>query len=201
MVATLALLLATLYIVFHVVSSSWRSVGDALGSFLSGTDNEVVGADYTPPTTARGQAEDLDALLTWNTGTRDTVAEAVQSLLACPDVPPDQLAEAKETFMEAADDRTTRLESLDALALDELADGDGLERALREAWGASAEADRAYARLADEASCDQALTASPHWAEAEEANERATAAKTEFVEAWSPIAEEYDLTVLSWDDV
>ncbi|TDC69171.1 hypothetical protein [Streptomyces hainanensis] len=197
----LAVICVVLYLVLQTFSAVWNGVGDAVESFLSGPEDEVQGVEYTPPTTARAQARDLDALLTYNSGTRGDVSEAVQELLTCPGVTPDRLAAAEDTFTTAAEDRMAHLESLDMLALDELPDGETLERDLREAWNASADADRAYALLADETWCDQDLTASPHWEDAGVANERATTAKRAFIEAWNPIAEQYDLTVLAWDDV
>jgi hypothetical protein len=182
------------------VSSAWHSIGDTR-SRHSDPASDTSDAQRAPPTTARGQARALDGLLEQNSGTRSAVADAVQELLACPDVSRPRLSEAAETFTEAAEDRMTQLELLDELGFGMLPDGATLQRDLRESWRASADADRAYAQLADEAWCARGPTISRYWQEAGEANERATEAKRAFVGAWNPIAEQYDLSVLSWDEV
>lgn len=183
----------------------WRGLGDS-GSDGGGSAVEPGGGTGTgasTPTTsarqerARDQAEGLDKLLTDNSGHRSGVADAVQSLLRCTG-----LRDAESVFGEAAEARATLVERLDALDLDRLPTG--LAGDLRTAWRSSEDADRAYARLADDASgscSSDSIVSSADWREAAEANKRATAAKKDFVAGWNPVAGEYGLTTLAWTDL
>lgn len=147
-----------------------------------------------------GQLRALGNLLERNEGNRSDVGEAVSRMTACPGR--FGLRVAKKVFEDAAAERDELVQDLEDLGPDLLSDS--MTGDLRSGWQASADADRAYAKLAEEVmdGCtSEGVTSSSYWLEAAGASERATRAKKDFVAAWNPSAEQHGLTTMSWDEV
>ncbi|MFE4453564.1 hypothetical protein [Streptomyces sp. NPDC056796] len=146
------------------------------------------------------QALALSTLLDRNEGNRSDVGRAVNRMTGCPGR--SGLREAKEVFDGAAAEREELVRDLEALGPDLLPDS--MTGDLRSGWQASADADRAYALLAEAVMDDCTSTAvmsSSHWRDASRASTRATRAKKDFVSAWNPLAERHGLATMSWDEV
>ncbi|MEU2234270.1 hypothetical protein [Streptomyces vietnamensis] len=158
------------------------------------------GSGSSAPDTEEEQARALNALLERNSGNRGSVGEAVSRMTTCPGRT--ALLEAKGVFEAAATARVELLRDLEALDPDRLPSS--MTENLTAGWKASAEADRAYARLAEEMSSGctpEAVTSSSQWQKASDASTRATRAKKDFVSDWNPVAEEHGLSTMSWDEV
>ncbi|WP_139131400.1 hypothetical protein [Streptomyces griseus] len=180
-----------------------REFGEGSGSTGTGSYGQDVGPDgsaSSAPRTEEAQVRALGGLLERNEGNRSDVGAAVRRLTTCPGR--SGLREAEGVFQDAATEREELVRDLEALDADLLPDS--LTGSLRSGWRASAEADRAYARLAGEvmSGCTpEAVQASVHWRDASRANTRATRAKQDFVGAWNPVAEGYGLSAMAWDEV
>ncbi|MBT2394217.1 hypothetical protein J7E87_33625 [Streptomyces sp. ISL-1] len=178
-------------------------IGVALGSKLldnargeDGSEDPGSGATQT----REEQAQTLESLLTENDGNRGSVSESVVRVMGCPGG--SELEAAKGVFDDAAGNRDRLVGALEEAGLDQLPDG--LTADLLAGWKSSAEADRAYSRLATDMAdgCTTSrVTSADAWADADRANVQATRAKKDFVAAWNPLAEEYGLRTLSWDEV
>ncbi|MFE7601011.1 hypothetical protein [Streptomyces sp. NPDC057494] len=177
-------------------SSSSRPLEQDSSSDGSGTD------DAGSPTADSQveQARSLSDLLERNKGNRGSVGDAVRQMTTCPG--DSDLVAAKKVFEDAASAREELLKDLGELESDLLPAS--LTSDLESGWQASAAADRAYARLAEEmrdGCTPEAVLASSHWEEASGANTRATQAKKDFVTAWNAMATEHGLGKVSWDEV
>jgi hypothetical protein len=128
-------------------------------------------------------AKRLDALLTSSVAGRKHLLTAIDSALAC------DKSEAITEMKAASSARKaliTKAGSTDLAALPDL------KSALLAFLRASYAADQAYLRWAQSAGgCPSTKAAS--FGAVESANTRARATKTEFLEAWTPVAERYDL--------
>ncbi|GGT34363.1 hypothetical protein [Streptomyces purpureus] len=156
--------------------------------------------DSATPGSVEGQARALEGLLKRNEGNRGSVVEAVRLMTSCPG--DSRLREAKRALREAAEERDALVRDLSALDVSLLPSS--TTSSLRVGWEASADADRAYARVAEElrSGCSaEALRSSTPWQEAAEASGRATAAKKEFVADWNPLARKYGLTTMTEGEV
>ncbi|MGW8888879.1 hypothetical protein [Streptomyces sp. NPDC055749] len=177
-------------------TSSERTSGGTAGDSSTADGSESASAEGD----REAQANALDSLVRENDGNRGSVAAAVTVLTNCPGS--GELASAKDVFDEAGDERDRLVRELEALSVDELPSG--VTSDLRAGWEASAAADRAYARLAADMAdgCTrEQVTSSSDWDEATEQNTLATTAKKDFVAGWNPVAEEYGLRTLAWDEV
>ncbi|ALO09380.1 Serine/threonine protein kinase [Streptomyces venezuelae] len=169
-------------------------------SASSGQGTEADGSGSSAPDSEEAQARALNGLLDRNKGTRGSVGEAVSQMTACPGR--SGLLEAKRVFENAASARDELLRDLEALDPGLLPAS--MRKSLESGWQASAAADRAYARLAEEmlSGCTpRAVTSSSQWQKASDASTRATRAKKDFVSDWNPMAKEHGLTTMSWDEV
>ncbi|MER5884622.1 hypothetical protein ABT160_12395 [Streptomyces sp. NPDC001941] len=167
------------------------AVVDNAGSGAADPSSPSSGASggSSAPAGREAQARSVSGLLARNQGNRGSVGSAVTALEQCRDV-----SSARRTLVAAAESREALLRDLDGLSLGELPGT--VKDSLAAGWKASAEADRAYAAVAEEVSGDcssDAVTSSSHWDDAMAANTRATDAKKEFVAGWTPIAGEYGL--------
>ncbi|MFE4801907.1 hypothetical protein ACFRFL_45015 [Streptomyces sp. NPDC056708] len=172
-------------------SGSSGQSGQGIGSNSSGSSAQ---------NSEEGQARSLNGLLQRNKGNRGGVGEAVRRMTACPGR--SGLQKAKGVFEDAATERDELVQDLEALDRDLLPTS--MTKSLESSWQASADADRAYARLAGEmmSGCTpKAVLSSSQWQEASHANTQATRAKKDFVSAWNPMAEEHGLTTMSWDEL
>lgn len=146
------------------------------------------------------QATALDALVRENDGNRGGVASAVGKLMKCPGS--GEREAVVRVFDEAAEERDRLVRELGELSVDELPSR--VTEDLRSGWEASAAADRSYSGLTSGLGGDctgEQVTSSAAWGEAGEHNARATRAKKDFVAGWNPVAEEYGLRTLAWDQV
>lgn len=179
------------------------AAGIGVGALLANGapwDDGAGGSSSEAPDTREGQAKKLESLLWENDGTRGSVAKSVESVMGCPG--DSELQAAKGVFDEAAANRDRLVDAVEGVGLDQLPDG--LTADLLAGWESSADADRAYSRLTTDMAdgCTTSrVTSSDAWADADRANVQATRAKKDFVEAWNPLAEEYGLRTLSWDEV
>ncbi|MEU0403797.1 hypothetical protein ABZ318_26910 [Streptomyces sp. NPDC006197] len=197
-VAIVLLVLALVYgpDLYEKIEEGARSGSSGSSGQGSGSD----GSGSAAPDTEEGQARALNDLLERNKGNRGSVGEAVRRMTTCPGR--SGLLEAKEVFEEAASARDGLLRDLEALDADLLPAS--MTSDLESGWQASAAADRAYARLAEEmtSGCTpEAVLASSQWQEASGASTRATRAKKDFVSGWNAMAEEHGLATMSWDEV
>ncbi|MFI1397455.1 hypothetical protein [Streptomyces sp. NPDC020681] len=189
------------FVLLIVAGLAFRDkVDEAMTAIQEWATSQDSGSSSSAPQTREEQAQKLESLLTDNHGTRGSVSQSVSTVMGCPGG--SKLSAAKVVFDDAADNRDRLVGVLEESELDQLPDG--LTADLRAGWESSAEADRAYSRLADDMAdgCTTSrVTSSQAWADAERANVAATRAKQDFVGAWNPLAEEYGLQTLSWDEV
>ncbi|MCF6525934.1 hypothetical protein [Streptomyces sp. JJ36] len=142
---------------------------------------------------AESQARKLNALLESSNNSRTSVIRAVQNIKQCK-----KLGDAAADLRAAAKQRTglvTRLSELDTGALPDSAE---LNSALTEAWKASARADNAYARWADQVAgrkgCHKGTPRSTgQQAAGNRASGEATRAKKRAAGLWNPTARKYGL--------
>ncbi|MFE7509812.1 hypothetical protein ACFU8I_01015 [Streptomyces sp. NPDC057540] len=163
-----------------------------------GSPSDDAGASTTDSQVEQARA--LSDLLERNKGNRSSVGDAVRSMTTCPG--DSGLVSAKKVFEDAASARDSLLKDLVGLESDLLPGS--LASDLESGWQASATADRAYARLAEEmmdGCTPEAVLASSQWEEASSANTQATQAKKDFATGWNSLAEEHGLSTVSWDEV
>ncbi|MFJ8888747.1 hypothetical protein ACIRJR_35860 [Streptomyces sp. NPDC102402] len=173
---------------------------DASSTGLSEESSGSGGPDSSTQGTKSGQVRSLAGLLERNEGNRSDVGAAVSRMTTCPGS--SELREIKHVFDDAATERDALVQDLKDLDPDLLSSS--MTADLRSGWQASADADRAYALLAEKVvgGCtSRAVMSSSHWRDASRASTRATRAKKDFVAAWNPLAEEHGLTTMSWDEV
>jgi len=138
--------------------------------------------------TPKSQAQQLDELFEVSAGSRTTVQEAVREIQKCGDI-----AGAVKSLDEAAAQRDRQVATLGTLKFDEIARGDELARHLREAWKASAKADREYAawgRESAKGTCEDGKSArrTDSRKDGDAASKDATEAKNKAVALWNPEA-------------
>jgi hypothetical protein len=172
------------------------------GSIRTPTPTPPRSTPSTATGSARAQAVALDALLTDNDGTRKVVVDAVAATESCSS---SRALAAASTFRSAAATRRQLLGRLADVDVSALPGGRTAAAYLSTAWRASAEADDAFARWAQDAAAsgcsggDVPQTAA--WDDAADASSRATAAKRAFLTAWQPIARTYGLTTRAEPDL
>ncbi|MGW0792134.1 hypothetical protein ACWD04_28900 [Streptomyces sp. NPDC002911] len=182
-----------------VSSGSSGDPSEDTGSFGDASE-DTESSELSAEESEAEQAQALGDLLDRNAGNRSDVGEAVSEMTTCPGR--SGLRAAKEVFESAAAERDELVRDLEALGSDLLPAA--MTEALRSGWQESADADRSYAQLSEEAlsGCSsQSVISSSHWSDAAGASTRATRAKKDFVAEWNPLAEEHGLTTMSWDDV
>ncbi|MEU8708875.1 hypothetical protein [Streptomyces sp. NPDC048565] len=199
-----ALVLIVLAVVYGPdLYDTWKQESRSADSGSTGLSEDSLGSSSPDPSaeeTEGDQLRSLGGLLERNEGNRGDVGEAVSRMTTCPGS--SGLREVKEVFEDAATERDELVRDLKGLDPDLLSSS--MTADLRSGWQASADADRAYALLAEEAmgGCtSQAVMSSSHWQDASRASTRATRAKKDFVAAWNPLAEQHGLATLSWDEV
>ena len=104
----------------------------------------------------------------------------------------------------AATDRNTELSSAQGLQVDALPDGDQIKQSLVTALTYSLQADQSFASWAasiDPGTCQPPAPQGPDYAAADSASQQATAAKTQFLTLWQPIAAQYSLPVPAEGDI
>lgn len=146
----------------------------------------------TLATTARQEAESLNALLINSSSDRAGIVSATSDISNCGN-----LSQDEATLQSSGQSRQMLLQQLSQLNTAELPNSAKLVSALTAAWQASLQADSSYAAWAsdlEQSGCvGQASTDDANWQAAQTANMQATAAKTEFVAIWNPIASTYGL--------
>ncbi|GAB7182734.1 hypothetical protein ATKI12_2565 [Kitasatospora sp. Ki12] len=170
------------------VSTYWTTPNGSNGTGGGGT----VGGGGTPVGDPVNQAKAIDILLNRNDGTRKVVTSAVEAADGCGSAV-DVRYRASQLRQAAVgrDSLVTRLQGVDASALP---GGTDLVAQLSSAWKASAAADRAFARWADDvAGCDGNAPHTADWNEAYGQSQLATAAKKAFAAGWNPLADRYGL--------
>ncbi|MFJ8432578.1 hypothetical protein ACIQ9P_14905 [Kitasatospora sp. NPDC094019] len=163
-------------------------------------DSGAQGAAADP---ARGQAAGLDGLLGRNDGTRRQVTSAVDAVASCSG--PASARSAGRTLRTAAGERDELLLALRSADLSAVPGGSRLADRLRDAWTASALADRAFSRWADGVAADGcaagAVPRGADWDEGVRQSAAATAAKRAFVADWNPLATSFGLTTRDADAI
>ncbi|WP_030257501.1 MULTISPECIES: hypothetical protein [Streptomyces] len=170
------------------VSTYWTTQNGSSGTGGGGTTGGSGVAAVDPV----NQAKAIDILLNRNDGTRKVVTSAVEAADGCGSAV-DVRYRASQLRQAAAgrDSLVTRLQGVDTSALP---GGVDLAAQLSSAWKASAAADRAFARWADDvAGCDGNAPHTADWNEAYSQSQVATAAKKAFAAAWNPLADRYGL--------
>lgn len=142
----------------------------------------------SPPKPTKSQAQQMDELLQVSAGSRNKVGEAVRAIERCDDIDT-----AVQTLNDAAAQRDQQVQALAALQTDQFSRGAELTGFLRQAWEASARADRAYAAWGQESaedSCEDGRRAksTDNRKDADAASREATTAKAKAVALWNPEA-------------
>ncbi|SOB83760.1 hypothetical protein [Streptomyces sp. 1331.2] len=173
--------------------STYRSTPYGSGGTSGGTTGGgTTGGSGTTAVDPVNQAKAIDLLLNRNDGTRKVVTSAVQAADGCGNTV-DVRYGASQLRQAAAgrDSLVARLQGVDTSALP---GGANLAAQLSSAWTASAAADRAFARWADDvAGCDGNAPHTADWNEGYNQSQVATAAKKAFAAAWNPLADRYGL--------
>lgn len=181
-----------------------RDAGHSQASSVSGDANPSAGSvERTGESSAdpaaersRDQAARLDALLGHNDGTRQQVTSAVNTVSACGARA--DLRAAADRLRTAGGERDKLLAQLKGIDPALLPGGSAMVGRLRDAWTASALADRAFARWADAVAaggCGGSAPQTADWDEAVRQSAAATEAKRDFVAAWNQVAGTFGLTV------
>ncbi|MFC0864028.1 hypothetical protein ACFHYQ_17165 [Sphaerimonospora cavernae] len=142
-------------------------------------------------TTAYGQAAAIDALLDRSEPSRGALQRAINQILRCSGVSKGVSAIEKVTRQRG--EQAGQAKKLDVDALD---DGYELKDTLVRALTASHRADKAYLKWAKRfraSGCRGRTVGDSAFDAGNRASESATAAKTEFVYLWNPIAREHGL--------
>jgi len=142
---------------------------------------------------AETQAQQLSSLLANSAEDRSEIVSAVSQITSCGD-----LSAAQATLDQAETSRQGLLDQLGTMQLGSLPNSAALVQALQSAWQASLSSDSSYAAYAgDEMSnFNGCVPNDPNDTNAQAAarsDAQATAAKTEFVALWNPIAVTYGL--------
>lgn len=168
----------------------------------TGATDEPSPSDASPTEDPQSQASALDALISQSADERSQVSAAVTDAEQCgPDAGLDQDA---TTLQSAADSRTSLAEQATGLTMDAVAGGSDAAQLLSTALSASAAADADYARWATAlagGSCKPGTThqQSDYVAGGQDST-TAQQAKSAFVDAWNPIAEQYGLSTRGTDE-
>ncbi|MER7766395.1 hypothetical protein [Kitasatospora sp. NPDC096140] len=174
---------------------SWPAVAPMDGTTPNGSygiTGGATGGSGTSVGTSADQAKAIDALLNRNDGTRKVVTSAVQSADGCGSAV--DVRYRASQLRQAAVGRDSLVNRLQAVDTSALPGGATLAAQLSSAWKASAAADRAFARWADDvAGCDGNAPHTADWDEGYGQSQVATAAKKAFAEAWNPVADRYGL--------
>ena len=150
---------------------------------------------------AQTEAQQLSSLLANSAQDRNEIVSAVAQITSCGD-----LSDAQDTLDQAESSRQGLLDQLGSMQLGALPNSEALVQALQSAWQASLSSDSSYAAYAgDEMSnFDGCVPNDPNDANAQSAAQsdaRATAAKTQFVGLWNPVATSYGLPQYQQSDL
>ncbi|MEE4542580.1 hypothetical protein V2S66_11460 [Streptomyces sp. V4-01] len=197
-------------------SDSPYATGGADGSDLDGTatDDTSTGAggadvtdeptptETTPTEDPQSEAAALDALVSQSADERSQVSAAVADAEQCgPDA---GLGQDATTLQGAADTRTSLAEQATALPMDAVAGGSDAAQLLSTALDASSSADADYARWATALADGTCRTGATHdqsdYVSGGQDSTTAQQAKSAFVDAWNPIAQQYGLATRSVDE-
>ncbi|MEV7804670.1 hypothetical protein AB0O28_17155 [Microbispora sp. NPDC088329] len=169
-----------------VSASAARAAGAA------DTPEPEPGAESIP---TREQAAAVDALLDQSKPSRGTLRQALSRILRCSEV-----AEGVEAIERVTSQRGGQAGQAEELETGALRDGDELKDALVRALTTSYRADKAYLKWAKryrDGGCRGRTVGDSAYDAGNAASEDATAAKTEFVRLWNPIATEQGLPARS----
>src|SRR5262249_8196292 len=152
-------------------------------------------AQTTDAGAARGQADQVEALLNSSGSSRASLAGALTAADDCTN-----LSSAVDVLDRVAQDRAAQLAQARRLRVDDLPGGPALLESLVEALTHSLDADRAYAAWIRDELAGGCGTDSNHDA-GNTASAAATVAKQQFVRLWNPIAAGYGLRLRQEGDI
>ena len=171
---------------------------DGGGSYTSGPTASASSSDDSDA--GLGQAQAISQLISQSTRDRGLVTNAVENEVGdCQNV-----GQGVADLDRAATDRAAELASARQLAVDGLAGGDQLKQALADALSESQQADQAFENWADsldQSSCVAPAPQNADYTAGDAASQQATAAKTQFIALWQPIATTYDLPLPTQADI
>ncbi|MYS22107.1 hypothetical protein GA0115240_138215 [Streptomyces sp. DvalAA-14] len=178
------------------------STDDGSGGFLP-TDTATTDPDPgTPSPTDDGQTEAaaLDALITQSADSRAKVSAAVNDAEQCGA----GLSDDAAAFQDAADSRSSLAQQAGNASMDAVLGGPDAALLLSTALSRSADADADYARWAQALAggdCAPSTTQSQRdFLAGGKDSTKAQQAKSDFVDAWNPIAAQYGLATRSPDE-
>ena len=189
--------LVLLIIVWAVATHHGAAATDSGGSSAA---SATTGASDTDG--AQQQAAAIDQLLSQNDGTRSQVTNAVTDIDDCTSG--GDLSSDVSALQQAAQTRENLLDQLGQLDVSALPDGSQVVSDLEQAWTDSVQADQAFANWAQDVqnqSCGNGAVHTSNWDTASSDSQLATADKQTFVTVWTPIAQQYGLTVRTADQL
>ncbi|QMU74568.1 hypothetical protein GXW83_00975 [Streptacidiphilus sp. PB12-B1b] len=202
--------LVLLISIWFAATHSGAARTDASGSSAVGTTTQQdqeqgngTGTGSPSPDGAQQQAAAIDQLLSQNDGTRSQVTDAVNDVDNCTSG--GDLSNDVSALQQAAQTRQDLLSQLGALDVSALPGGDQVVSDLKQAWTESIQADQAFASWAQDVqngSCGSSgADHTSNWDAADDDSRQATADKQAFVTVWTPIAQQYGLTVRTADQL
>lgn len=145
------------------------------------------------PDPGADQAKALDALLKDSNSSRSAVVNAVAQIKVCQNLGP-----AAQSLNAAANQRSNLVNQLGKLSLAAVSNHEALAASLKQAWNASASADRHYAVWAMEVSRKNCVKGrarhTGHAQLGDRASGEATQAKNQAASLWNAVAKHYGLT-------
>lgn len=152
---------------------------------------------------AQQQATAIDQLLSQNDGTRTQVTNAVNDVDNCANG--GDLSSDVSALQQAAQTREDLLGQLGQLDVSALPGGDQVVSDLKAAWTDSIQADQAFANWAQDVQNGSCGSSGPdhtsNWDTAAADSQQATTDKQAFVTVWTPVAQQYGLTVRTADQL
>ncbi|PZG15146.1 hypothetical protein C1I98_39385 [Spongiactinospora gelatinilytica] len=141
-------------------------------------------------TTAAGQAQAVDDLLSDSGGARSGLGPALTQVRQC-----EEADSAISTIERVTEARRKQVEQVRTLELGAVADGDTIKNRLTTALQASLDADESFLTWARRRAgdCDADWTKDPDYNAGLSSSSKATAAKKQFVQLWNPVAKEHGL--------
>ncbi|RBQ14798.1 hypothetical protein DP939_39190 [Spongiactinospora rosea] len=178
------------------VSAPTAAGGEATGTGTRDPQESESGEPSEAPqdagggTTAKGQAQAVDDLLSDSGGARSGLGPALVQVRQC-----EETTSAISTIERVTEARRKQVEQVRTLELGAVTDGATIKNRLTTALQASLDADESFLTWARRRAndCDADWTKDPDYNAGLSSSTKATAAKQEFIQLWNPVAEDHGL--------
>jgi hypothetical protein len=161
----------------------------------STSTTRVTPTTRAPSSTALAQATEINGVVTQSAAARSNLGSAITAIESCGDI-----QSAITSLQSDASSRSALALNAETFHLSGLPNGAELRSDLVTALQASASSDQSYALwgngLLASGGCQGTAPQDSNWTAAQASDTQATAAKTAFVSAWTPVAQQFGFTIL-----